>query len=107
MPQANELNALGFSPLARKNLVIAIISAMGIVIVWQARAMETKNDQIVQCKDAYAPMVERLMTRAEQNGLKADNVWARQELLLGNQRIIIETQSRIQATLNKIEERKR
>ena len=92
MAQGSELNALGFTSLARKNLVIAIMSVMLLAITWQQRiiaakddlierkndVIELKSDQIVRCKEEIAPTVERLMLRAEMNGARQAEIIANQ-----------------------------
>lgn len=85
MAQDSELNALGFASVARKNLVIAIMSVMLLAIAWQQRiiaakdsVIDVKNDQIVRCKEEIAPTVERLMLRAEMNGQNQAQILANQ-----------------------------
>ena len=78
----NAMSASGWSLLAQRNLAIFVILGLCMVVGIMGNIIKAKDDQIIKCKDDGLATVERLMNQSHLNGMKSDNVYGRQTLVL-------------------------
>ena len=107
MSQETELGALGLSRLARRNLVVFGYMVLLGAIIYLAKVVERKDNvieqdrkELVKCKEDLAAKVEQLMTQANLNGSKGDNILERQSILL-------DRQARLQESFDRLQSKKR
>lgn len=88
-PSENPLNF--WAKLLKSSPLIAGLLIQGLIIWYLWAALNKANDAIVKCKEDDAATRERILNQSSVNGMKADNLYERQTLILSSQRELLET----------------